>query len=86
MTDDISNDVYSILKEYTEEEVSVIDDASVLNELGIDSLGIIEIIYDLEEKFNITIPDPRDLVTEGTGFSTAGGIVAAVSKLIKEQR
>ena len=33
------------------------DDANIMEELGADSLDVVEMLMALEEKFNITIPD-----------------------------
>lgn len=35
----------------------IIEDSVLKDELGIDSLDIVEIVMDLEEMFNCTIPD-----------------------------
>ncbi len=39
------------------DEEKVIPDASVIDDLGADSLDIVEIIMSLEEEFGIEIPD-----------------------------
>ena len=51
-----------------------------LADLGIDSLGLVELIFDLEEKFNIQIPfnanDPKP------EFETVGEVIVAIKNLI----
>ena len=39
------------------EEDEVIDDASFVDDLGADSLGIVELVMALEEEFGVSIPD-----------------------------
>ena len=39
------------------EDEEVIDDASFVDDLGADSLGIVELVMALEEEFGISIPD-----------------------------
>ena len=70
---------------------------SRLDELGAESLDVIEIVFGLEEKFDITIPLKADeatrLTTSGTSgiqdktgqempFSTVGDVADIVQKLI----
>jgi len=39
------------------EDEEVIDDASFVDDLGADSLGIVELVMALEEEFGVSIPD-----------------------------
>jgi acyl carrier protein len=39
------------------EENEVTEDASFIDDLGADSLGIVELVMALEEEFGISIPD-----------------------------
>ena len=39
------------------EEDEVVEDASFIDDLGADSLGIVELVMALEEEFGISIPD-----------------------------
>lgn len=50
----IKNEVYKMLKERTSQKF---DDNSDIFEIGIDSLDLVELITDVEDKFNIVIPD-----------------------------
>jgi acyl carrier protein len=51
-----------------------------LEDLGIESLDAVEMIFELEEKFDITIPyNANDSRTE---FDTVGDVVRAVEKLV----
>ncbi|MCB1737902.1 MAG: acyl carrier protein [Gammaproteobacteria bacterium] len=61
------------------------DAGTVLSEAGIDSLALVEIIFDLEEKFDITIPNPDEIEGMDTAFNTAGDVVKAVQTLLAEK-
>jgi acyl carrier protein len=51
-----------------------------LDELGIESLGVIEMIFELEDRFGIEIPVNAN--TAGKEFKTVGDIVLIVEKLV----
>lgn len=36
---------------------AVTDDASILDDLGADSLDVVEMLMAIEENFNVTVPD-----------------------------
>tara|TARA_R110002051_G_scaffold25371_2_gene61905 strand:- start:10779 stop:11036 length:258 start_codon:yes stop_codon:yes gene_type:complete len=58
-----------------------------LDDLGIDSMALVESIFAIEEAFDITVPfnanDPSDAAFD---ISSVASIIAAVDKLIAEQR
>jgi acyl carrier protein len=56
--------------------------ASTLDELGLESLDVIEMAFDLEERFNIEIPFNANNST-GPSFKTVGDVVSAVRQLIQ---
>jgi acyl carrier protein len=56
--------------------------ASPLDELGLESLDIIEMTFDLEEHFDIEIPLNANKST-GSVFRTVGDVVSAVRKLVQ---
>lgn len=51
-------------------ETSVTDEASFIDDLGADSLDIVELIMALEEEFDIEIPD-----SEAEKVATVGDVV-----------
>ena len=54
--------------------------ATRLEDLGLDSLDMVEFMFDIENEFNIKIPDQEFKVT------TIQEIVDAVDRFISEQR
>ena len=59
---------------------------STLEELAIDSLGLVESIFAIEEHFDITGPfNANDPTSSGFDISSVATIIAAVEQLIAEQ-
>ena len=55
-----------------------------LEELGVDSLALVEIVFSIEETFNINIPFNANDPTNSTfDISNVNSIISAVEKLIK---
>ncbi|WP_439508834.1 acyl carrier protein [Yoonia sp.] len=60
-------------------------DAS-LADLGIDSLGLVECIFAIEEGFDITVPfNANDPTASDFDISSVGAIIAAVKQLQADQ-
>ncbi len=58
MANDLSGRIQSIVTEQLGVESSeVTKDASILDDLGADSLDVVELVMTLEEAFDIEIPD-----------------------------
>jgi acyl carrier protein len=58
-----------------------------IDALGLDSLGKVEAIFALEERFGIAIPfNANDLDQPDFDFDTVQGIVGGVERLIAQQR
>ncbi len=57
-----------------------------LGDLGIDSLGLVESIFAIEEAFDISVPFNANSPEESTfDISSVSAIIAAVEALIAEQ-
>jgi acyl carrier protein len=88
----IIDDVRSIVAESLKIPVERLTPDTRLEELGAESLDVIEIVFALEEKFDITIPLKADeatrLATSGKSggqempFSTVGDVADIVQKLV----
>jgi acyl carrier protein len=88
----IIDDVRSIIAKSLNISVDGLTPETHLDELGAESLDVIEIVFALEEKFDITIPLKADEATrlatsdKGSGqempFSTVGDVAEIVEKLI----
>ena len=78
--------VIAILAEQAMLEPSDIDMNQTLEDIGIDSLGLVESIFAIEEAFDVAVPFNANNPTE-TAFdiSSVGAIVQAVTQLKMEQ-
>ena len=77
--DTISTQVRSVLFNFGIDIASVTDDNELVNDLGLDSIELIELAQDLEEEFDIEIPDSAI-----TAAMTVGQVVDAVKKIKRE--
>ncbi|MBZ7985222.1 acyl carrier protein [Campylobacter sp. Cr9] len=59
-----------IVEELGADEASITPDAKIIEDLGADSLDVVELIMALEEKFDISIPDE-----DGQKIATVDDIV-----------
>lgn len=58
MSDNIFEEVKAVIAEELEvEEAQISMDSAIVDDLGADSLDVVELIMRLEEKFEIEIPD-----------------------------
>ena len=53
---DTLDKVRTIVAEQAMLEVAEVKPESTLSDLGVDSLGLVEIVFAIEEKFDITVP------------------------------
>ena len=86
MSLDIEAQVKAIIAEQALLDVSDVTSDKTLEDLGIDSLGLVESIFAIEEAFDISVPfnanDPTDSVFD---ISSVASITAAVAGLIADQ-
>ena len=80
MPEDIGQAVIDILLRKKSIDPASIRPETTLASLGIDSLGGLEVLFALEDRFNITIPDE-----EAATLKTVGAIIAGVQRLVGEQ-
>ena len=60
---------------------------STLEDLGIDSLGLVESIFAIEEEFDIQIPFNANEPTQSDfDISTVQSIITGIDRLIAEQK
>ena len=77
---DITADVLAIVAKKLPNGSPSIQLTDRLEDLGIDSFAAVEMIFDLEEKFDIQISyNSNDARPE---FQTVGDVVAAIEKLV----
>ncbi|SIT79193.1 acyl carrier protein [Yoonia rosea] len=82
----IKDQVIAIIAEQAMLEPSDIQLDNTLEDIGIDSLGLVESIFAIEETFDISVPFNANDPTAGDfDISSVAAIVAAVEKLKSEQ-
>ncbi len=83
---EIEEKIIAIVSEQTMIESKEVTLDSTPEELGIDSLGLVEIVFAIEESFNISVPyNANDPSTSDFDLSTVRSVAAAVKNLIAEQ-
>ena len=76
---DITADVVAIIAKKLPPDKRNLQMTDRLDEIGIDSLMSVELMFDLEEKFDIQIPfNANDAKLE---FETVGEVVEAIKKI-----
>ncbi|TMM54602.1 acyl carrier protein [Sulfitobacter sabulilitoris] len=82
----IKDRAIAIIAEQAVLEPSDVTMDSTLEDLGIDSLGLVESIFAIEEEFDITIPFNANAPAESDfDISTVASIVAGIERLKAEQ-
>ncbi len=83
---DVKTKVIEILAEQAVLDVSDVTLESTLESLGIDSLGLVESIFAIEEAFDINIPfNANDPTESDFDISDVATIVWGIEKLLAEQ-
>lgn len=82
MNDTTRQQVFEIIAAQAKLDMAVIKPESTLKDLGVASLEAIELIFDIEEHFNINFPDQQ-----GANFDTdtVESLVDAVQKAIDDK-
>ena len=83
---DVKSKVVEIIAEQAVLEVSDISLESTLESLGIDSLGLVESIFAIEEAFDIQVPfnanDPKE---SNFDISNVATIISGIETIVAEQ-
>jgi acyl carrier protein len=86
MADDIETRIIQILAEQAVLEPEDVKPDASLEDLGIDSLGLVESIFSIEEAFDVSVPfNANDPAESDFDISSVTAITAAVRELLKEQ-
>ncbi|ARE38399.1 Acyl carrier protein [Rhodovulum sp. P5] len=86
MSDSVKDKVIEIIAEQAVLEPSDVKMDNTLDDLGIDSLGLVESIFAIEEAFDIQVPfNANDPSESDFDISSVAAIVKAVEGLVSEQ-
>ncbi|HMM65867.1 MAG TPA: acyl carrier protein [Dokdonella sp.] len=76
MSPDLQNQIFAIIADQAKLDVATIRADSTLKDLGVASLDAIEVIFEIEEKFDVTLSDSdADLKSD-----TVQGLIDAVRR------
>ena len=82
----VKDKVIQIIAEQGLLDVADVSLTATLEELGIDSLGVVESIFAIEEKFDIEVPFNANAPQESEfDISSVATIISAVETLVAEQ-
>ena len=83
---DVASDVIAIIAKKKRVDKPNVELSDRLEELGLESLDAVEMIFDLEEKFDIQIPYNANTNNPRTEFDTVGDVVSAIEKLVAKKK
>ena len=87
MADSVSERTVKILAEQAVLEPEDVQMDQTLEDLGIDSLGLVECIFAIEEEFDIQVPfNANEPQKSEFDISSVAAIVAAVEELVRQQK
>lgn len=82
----VQDEIIKIIAEQVLLEPSDLTSDMTLADLGLDSMGIVEIIFSFEEAFDISIPfNANDPNGSEFDISTVGTVLLAIEKLIAKK-
>ena len=84
--DDIASRVTEIIAEQAFLEPGDVTPSSTLQDLGIDSLGLVEAVFAFEESFEISIPfNANEPQSSDFDISSVQSIVDAIASLVSQK-
>lgn len=79
----VQNRVIAVLARQAMRDASAVTPVATLESLGLDSLGLVETIFALEEEFDISIPfNAAEARADAFDYSTVGAVVEVIETLI----
>lgn len=87
MAESVADRVIAIIAEQAAMDPAEVTAEKSLADLGVDSLGLVEAIFAIEEAFDITVPfNANEPAQSEFDISSVGAIVAAVEGLVAAQK
>ena len=82
---DVTSDVIAIIAKKKRVDKPTVELADRLEDLGLESLDAVEMIFDLEEKFDIEIPYNANTNNPRAEFETVGDVVKLIQKVVDKK-
>ncbi|MDP5345056.1 MAG: phosphopantetheine-binding protein [Paracoccaceae bacterium] len=87
MASEVARRVMEIIAEQALLDLSDVTPEATLESLGIDSLGLVESIFAIEEAFNVSVPfNANEPGKSSFDISSVGAIIAAVETLVDQSQ
>ena len=84
---DLADKVIAIIAQQAVLEVSDVKLTNTLEDLGIDSLGLVESIFAIEEAFDITVPyNANDPSENDIDLTSVQAVIKAVGDLVEKSK
>ncbi len=80
MNDDLADKIKSLIAEHFGIEPDKLTPETEISSFGIDSLAMIEFMFQMEEKFNIRMADSR------APLVTVADVVAEIERAVRDQQ
>ena len=78
--DEVLAAVRTVIQEHTDTTADLSEKTELVADLGIDSLGVMEVVAEIEDKFDMTIAD-----SELREVSTLGDVVQAIEGRLRQE-
>ena len=86
MSDEVASKVAEFIAEQAMVEPETITPATTIEDLGLDSLAVVEVVFGIEESFDISVPyNANDPSESDFKLGNFGEIVDGVRQLIKQK-
>lgn len=82
---DVARDVIAIIAKKKRTDKPTVELSDRLEDLGLESLDTVELIFDLEEKFDIEIPFNANTNDTREKFGTVADVVASIQQLVDKK-
>ncbi|MCF6305941.1 MAG: phosphopantetheine-binding protein [Rhodobacteraceae bacterium] len=85
MSDSVKTKVIAIIAEQAMLDVTEVSLDASLDDLGVDSLGLVEAVFAIEETFDVQVPfNANETQNSDFDISTVKSMIAAVENLVAE--
>ncbi len=85
MSDSVKTKVIAIIAEQAMLDVTEVSLDASLDDLGVDSLGLVEAVFAIEETFDVQVPfNANEAQNSDFDISTVKSMIAAVENLVAE--
>jgi len=83
----LESDVIEIIAKQVNRDPAAVKRDDRLQDLDIQSLDVAEIVFAIEEKFDIEVPyNANDTNAAGISFDTVGDVVDGIAKLVAKKK